>query len=142
MLSSSPSSVARLSTSFSSVAALTNRTRTVSHSRCEISSSESFIEGKKKLFRTDVISDTFAQQREYKNKTYGWNAFCRSMISNLFEVNRVYNSVAFFFTPKSPRWLLKLEKEILVHFFKGALYIYCIYSICNTVYFYPVVVFL
>lgn len=39
--SNSPSSVARLSTSFSKVPAFTNRTRTVSHSRCEISSSES-----------------------------------------------------------------------------------------------------
>lgn len=39
--SNSPSSVARLSTNFSRVPAFTNRTRTVSHSRCEISSSES-----------------------------------------------------------------------------------------------------
>lgn len=39
--SNSPSSVARLSTNLSRVPAFTNLTRTVSHSRCEISSSES-----------------------------------------------------------------------------------------------------
>lgn len=42
VLSSSPSSVTKASTKRSNVAAFTNRTRTVSHSRCDISSSLSF----------------------------------------------------------------------------------------------------
>lgn len=41
MLSNSPSSVDNASTKRCNVAALTKRTRTVSHSKCEISSSES-----------------------------------------------------------------------------------------------------
>lgn len=51
VVSSSPSSVDRASTSFFNVPAFTNRTRTVSHSKCDISSSESYNQIKSILLR-------------------------------------------------------------------------------------------
>lgn len=117
VLSSSPSSVTRASTSRSSVAAFTKRTRTVSHSRCDISSSLSLCCWKERWKRSDENFPT-------KISNYFNLKFCQThgrvghrrrwpMIADLFEINCVHGIFVAFFAPESPCRLLcdKLEMK-------------------------------
>lgn len=99
VLSSSPSSVIKASISRSSVAAFTKRTRTVSHSRCEISSSLSFFFIKKNYvtfvsglmeFFTNIFCDTG----------------CRSMIANFLQINCINCIFITLLSPQPPCRLL------------------------------------